>query len=86
MTEIETAENMNVLVFQSEDAFEITLQRLPETCSVDDTLEVTLPVFAAGFPQQTAEMHMYLSIEQAEYLSAQLQACLVTARARTRDI
>jgi hypothetical protein len=68
------------LTFRGEGTFEIQLQGQPETRAVEDTIEVTLPVFAAGFPQHTAEMQMHLSVEQAEYMSAQLKAYSEAAR------
>jgi hypothetical protein len=72
------------LVFHGEEPVEIVLQGQPETRCVENTLEVTLPVFAGGLPNATAKMQMYLSIEQAEHLLGQLQAGLVTARVRQR--
>jgi hypothetical protein len=74
------------VTFEGEEPLEIMLQGQPETRLVEDFLEVALPVFVAGLPRQLARMQMRLSIEQAEYMAAQLQAALPTAQARRRAL
>jgi hypothetical protein len=41
---------------------------------------VTLPVFVAGFPQDTADIQVKMTMEHAEQAASQIQAALVTAR------
>jgi hypothetical protein len=70
----------DTLTFRGEGSFEIKLQRQPTAVAEDEIVVVTLPVFAAGFPQATAQVEMLLTIEDAEHLAAQLQPALVMAR------
>jgi hypothetical protein len=63
-----------------EEPFEIKLQGQPEVRRIEDTVEITLPVFAAGFPDATAQMQACLSVSEAQGLSDQLRACLETGQ------
>jgi hypothetical protein len=69
---------------QDEQPFELILQSQPTASAEDKTVVVTLPVFAPGLPRETAEVKMPLSIQQAEFLHAQLDPALRIARARVR--
>ena len=69
---------------QDEQPFELLLQREPTASAEGRTVVVTLPVFVPGLPQETAQVKMPLSIQQAEFLHAQLQAGLQVARARAK--
>lgn len=75
---------MNTLTFQADGIFEMRLQTPPTATTEDGIVIVTLPVFAAGFPQATAEMEMLLTIPQAEHLWSQLQPALAMAQERQR--
>lgn len=66
---------------KDEQPFEILLQREPRASAEGRTVVVTLPVFVPGLPQETAEVTMPLSIQQAEILHAQLDPALRVARA-----
>jgi hypothetical protein len=69
---------------QDEQPFELLLQREPRASAEGKTVVVTLPVFVPGLPQETAEVKMPLSIQQAEFLHAQLDPALRLARARVK--
>ncbi|HTB04240.1 MAG TPA: hypothetical protein VK804_27550 [Bradyrhizobium sp.] len=71
---------MGTIVFEGERPFELVTQQLPTTTAEGQTVVVTLPVFVAGFPQQTLDIQVRMSIEHAEQVAAQIQPILVTAR------
>ena len=75
---------MGTIVFEGSKPFEIALQTEPTTTAEGGTVVVTLPVFAPGFPQQTADVRLLLSIQHAEYLAAQIQPVLVMARVNAK--
>jgi hypothetical protein len=69
------------LIFSgAEEPFEIKLQGQPEVRRVDGTVEIILPVFAAGFADSTALMQARLSVSEAQGLSDQLRTCLETGQ------
>jgi hypothetical protein len=45
---------------------------------------LTLPVFAAGFPNSIADIQVRLELEHAQQLIAQLQLAITMARVRGR--
>jgi hypothetical protein len=69
---------------QDEAPFELLLQREPTASAEGRTVVVTLPVFVAGLPQETAEVKIPLSIQHAEFLYRQLEPALSLARARAK--
>lgn len=60
--------------------FELITQQLPTAFASGEIVELTLPVFAAGFPQATQELQVRMTIEHAEQLWAQRQPALMLAR------
>lgn len=74
----------DTLTFRGEGKFEIRLQKPPIATAEGEIVVVTLPVFAGGFPNATAQIEMVLSLEDAEQLLAQLQHAVKMARAALR--
>jgi hypothetical protein len=69
---------MGTISFQEDtEPFEIMLQRAPMATAHDGVVIVTLPVYVPGLPEQTAEVFLHLTRQQAAYL--QLQPALVAA-------
>jgi hypothetical protein len=75
---------VDTLTLQGEGTFEIKLQMPPTASAAKDTVRLTLPVFAGGFPAATAQIDLYLSIEHAERIYAQLDPALRLARAHAK--
>ena len=75
---------MGSITFTGEWPFELAIRRLPTASASGESVLLTLPIFVPGFPQDTVEVRMPLSILQAEQLVAQLQPALAAARARSR--
>ncbi len=71
---------MGVIILEGERPFELVTQKLPTTTAERQTVVMILPVFAAGFPQATADIQVKMTIEHAEQVAAQIQAALVTAK------
>jgi hypothetical protein len=72
----------DTLILRGPGKFDLTLQRPPTATAEGETLVLNLPVFAAGFPESTAQVEILLAIDEAEQLAAQLHAALKMARAR----
>lgn len=70
----------NNIIFQEQGPFDLMLQTTPTARAQDETVVVTLPVFAAGMPRQTADIRLSLSLEQAEHLWAQLDPAMRLVR------
>jgi hypothetical protein len=73
------------LTFRGEGSFEIKLQRPPTAVAEDGIVVVTLPAFAAGFPDATAQIELLLTLEDAQHLAAQLQPALTMARVQVKQ-
>jgi hypothetical protein len=64
---------------------DLTATQEPSTTAIEKTVVVTVPVTFAHDPQpRGGTLRLYLTIEQAEYLAAQIQPVLVTARSFRR--
>jgi hypothetical protein len=74
------------IIFDGSDGqpFELITQRLPTATAEDKTVVLTLSVFAAGFPQATAELQVRLGLAHAEQLAAQMQPAVKMAQVRSR--
>jgi len=57
----------------------------PETTAKGETVVVTAPVIVAGRPDAPGQVRLTLTIEQAEYLAAQIQPVLRIARGNARQ-
>ena len=68
------------LIFEGSPPYELITQQLPTTSAAGETVVMTLPVFAAGFPQATQELQVRMTIEHAEQVFAQLDPALRLAR------
>ena len=75
---------MGTIVFEGTEPYELTAQTHPTTTAEGQTVVVTLPVFASESPQEAVDVRLLLSIPQAEYLAAQIQPVLTTARVNAR--
>lgn len=75
---------MDTVTFTGEQPIEISLQQLPAVSALGESVGVTLPVFALGFPQQTVEIRVVLTIEEAEHLAAQIGPAILQAVTLTR--
>ena len=74
------------IIFDGSDGqpFELITQRLPIATAEDKTVVLTFSVFAAGFPQATAELQARLGLAHAEQLAAQIQPAVKMAQVRSR--
>lgn len=70
----------DTLTFRGRGKFEIKLQKPIRADFEGEIVIVTLPVFAAGFPEATAQIEMPLSVDDAEHLVNRLQVALTMAR------
>jgi len=57
---------------------------MPKASALGERPLLTLPILVSGFPQDTVEVRLPLSIQQAEQLAAQLEAAIAIARAHSR--
>lgn len=73
---------MGTIICEGEPPFELVTQQLPTASSEGDIVVLTLAVFAAGFPANTADIQVRLTIEHAEQLAAQLQPAMKMANVR----
>jgi hypothetical protein len=64
--------------------FELITQKLPTASAQGEIVMLTLPVFAAGFPNSIADIQVRLELEHAQQLIAQLQLAITMARVRGR--
>jgi hypothetical protein len=63
--------------------FELLVQKPPTARSEGEGVVVTVPAFAAGFPEATADIQVRLTPEHAAALAAQLnQAVMAVWRGR----
>ena len=72
------------IILEGSPPYELVTQKEPNTTAQGETVVMTLPVFAAGFPGNTQDIQLRLTIEHAEYMASQIQAALVTARQNRR--
>jgi len=72
------------IIFEGPPPYELITQKLPTTSAAGEIVVMTLPVFAAGFPQATQELQVRITIEHAEQVAAQLQPALMLARTSRR--
>jgi hypothetical protein len=75
---------MGSITFTGERPFELALQQMPKASALGERPLLTLPILVSGFPQDTVEVRLPLSIQQAEQLAAQLEAAIAIARAHSR--
>jgi hypothetical protein len=76
---------MGTVCLTGAEPFELLTQQSATASALGGNVAVTLPVFAAEFPHQTAEVLAILSIEHAEQLADQLPLAVAQARlARSR--
>jgi hypothetical protein len=73
------------IIFEGPPPYELITQKLPTATSEGEIVVLTLPVFAAGFPQATADIQVRLELEHAEQLAAQLQPAVKMATVRRRS-
>ena len=57
----------------------------PESTAQDEIVVVTAPVVFASTPDVAGRIRLSLTIDQADYLRAQLQPALVIARVNARQ-
>jgi hypothetical protein len=60
------------ITFEGQGPFEVALQKEPELRAQDDSVVLTLPVFAPGLPQRIAEIRLAMSYDHAKKIQAQL--------------
>jgi hypothetical protein len=72
------------IIFEGSPPYELITQNPPTTTAVGEIVLVTLPVFAAGFPEATQDIELRMTIEHAEQVAAQLHPALMLARARRK--
>ena len=68
----------------SNELVDVIATREPETTAQGKSVVVTVPVVFANNPAIAAQVRLTLSVQQAEYLAAQIQPVLVTARVNTQ--
>jgi hypothetical protein len=72
------------IIFEGSPPYELITQKLPTATSEGEIVVLTLPVFAAAFPQATVELRVRLDLEHAQQLAAQLQPAVKMATVRKR--
>jgi hypothetical protein len=73
-----------MVMSQGAELVDLVPTREPESTAKGENVVVTAPVVFASNPDVAGEVRLTLTIQQADYLQAQLQACLVTARVNAR--
>jgi hypothetical protein len=73
---------MGSVIFEGSEPFELAIEGLPTTLAEGKDVVLTLPVLVSD--RETVGIRVQLSIRQAEYLAAQIQPVLLTARSRAR--
>ena len=74
---------MGTVIFEGSAPFELSLQGEPKASAEGKNVVLT---FRISLPDthEAVELRVQLSVRQAEYLAAQIQPVLITARARAR--
>ena len=75
---------MTDLVLKGPQPFDLIPQRPATALAEDGNVNVTLPVFALGFPENAAQIRLLLTPDQALQIVEQLQGALTIARAYGR--
>jgi hypothetical protein len=73
---------MGTLIFEGEPPFEMKTQRLPTATADGETVILTLSVLLPGFPVQTVDVRVWLMLEHAEQLAAQIGPAVKQAQTK----
>ena len=71
---------MGTIQFIGDKPFELITQKEPIVTAQDDTVVLTVSVFAAGTPQATQQLLVKMNLEHAQQAWAQLEPALRLAR------
>lgn len=75
---------MAIVTLQGPEPFVLELQKPPTAASVDESVLLTLHVFAPDFPASVAHVEIPLSLDDARQLAGQLQPAIRMAEVRSR--
>jgi hypothetical protein len=76
---VETERTTGSILLQGRSPYELISQRQPKAHHEGDVVVVTVPAFAAGFPEATADIQVRLKLEHAAPLVEHLQTAIAAA-------
>jgi hypothetical protein len=71
---------MGQIIFEDDSPFELVTQKDPIAIADEGVIIVNLAVFAAGYPNSTADVQVRMTMEHAAALALQLAPALTVAR------